>query len=45
MFYKTVSYEGNQKYWLANLAILKSDKHTKNFSGYLLLLGPRPDDA
>ncbi len=34
MFFKTVSYELNWKYWLAISAIQKSDKNSENFSEY-----------
>jgi hypothetical protein len=33
-FFKTVSYKLNRKYWLAILAIKKSDKNSEDFSGY-----------
>jgi hypothetical protein len=34
MLFQTVSYELNQQYWFAILAILKSVKNSGNFSGY-----------
>jgi hypothetical protein len=37
MFFNTVSYEHNWKYWLAILAIKKSDKNSENVSGFFIV--------
>jgi hypothetical protein len=34
MFFDTVSYEHNRKYWLAILALKKCGKNLKTFPGY-----------
>jgi hypothetical protein len=38
MFFETVIYELNWKYWLAILEIEKPDRKSENFSGYIFSL-------